>query len=168
MPYSYGEFKNDVKQHLIDCVQPKTSFLDVGPGAGTYAHLLKGHFPNMDGIEIYPKYVEQFNLRSLYNNIIIGNILEFDFDEYDYLILGDVLEHFKYVEAKNLIDKICSKDKLCMVAVPYLFEQGEYDGNIHETHHQPDLTKELFLQRYPQMKFLIGDDRYGYFVNYEF
>jgi hypothetical protein len=168
MPYSYGEFKNDVKQHLIDSVQPNTSFLDVGPGAGTYAHLLKGHFPNMDAIEIYPKYVEQFNLRSLYDNIIIGDILEFNFDDYEYLILGDVLEHFRYFEAKNLIDKICSKDKLCMVAVPYLFEQGEYDGNIHETHHQPDLTKELFLQRYPQMKFLIGDDRYGYFVNYEF
>ena len=69
---------------------------------------------------------------------------------------------------KNLIDKITAKDKLCLVAVPYNYEQGTEFGNVHETHHQPDLTKQLVLERYPQMQYLCGDDHYGYFVNYDY
>jgi acetyl-CoA carboxylase biotin carboxylase subunit len=65
-------------------------------------------------------------------------------------------------------DKITAKDKLCLVAVPYMYEQGTEFENVYETHHQPDLTKEIFLERYPQMKYLCGDDHYGYFVNYDF
>ena len=113
-------------------------------------------------------YVEQFNLRGIYKNIIIGDILDTNFDEYDYLIMGDVLEHMTFVQAKNLLDKITAKDKLCLVAVPYMYEQGTCYDNVYETHHQPDLTKELFLERYPQMQYLCGDDHYGYFVNYDF
>jgi hypothetical protein len=94
--------------------------------------------------------------------------LEFDFDSYDYLIMGDVLEHITFVQAKNLLDKITAKDKLCLVAVPYMYEQGTEFDNVYETHHQPDLTKDVFLERYPQMKYLCGDDHYGYFVNYDF
>jgi hypothetical protein len=33
-----------------------------------------------------------------------------------------------------------------MVAVPYMMEQGEWGGNIHETHYQPDLTPENMLK----------------------
>jgi hypothetical protein len=38
--------------------------------------------------------------------------------------------------------------------------------NVHETHLQPDLTPEIFLERYPMMKLLVGDDKYGYYINY--
>lgn len=168
MPYSYGLFKDVVKDHFIKNVQKSVSILDVGAGCGTYSHLLKADFPNMDGIEIFPKYAEMFDLQSKYNKLIFGDILEFDFDSYDYLIMGDVLEHMTFIQAKNLIDKITAKDKLCLIAVPYMFEQGtEYD-NVHETHHQSDLTKEIFLERYPQMMYLCGDEHYGYFINYYF
>ena len=54
-----------------------------------------------------------------------------------------------------------------MVGVPYMYEQGVYEGNIHEIHQQPDLTKDVFLKRYPQMHLLMGNDDYGYFINYE-
>ena len=168
MPYSYGLFKDEVKAHFLKNVQNSVSILDVGCGCGTYSHLLKADFPNMDGIEIFPKYAEMFDLHSKYNKLIFGDILEFDFDSYDYLIMGDVLEHMTFIQAKNLLDKITAKDKLCLVAVPYLYVQGTEFENVYETHHQPDLTKEIFLERYPQMKYLCGDDHYGYFVNYDF
>ena len=106
MPYSYGLFKDVVKDHFIKNVQKSVSILDVGAGCGTYSHLLKADFPNMDGIEIFPKYAEMFDLQSKYNKLIFGDILEFDFDSYDYLIMGDVLEHMTFIQAKNLIDKI--------------------------------------------------------------
>jgi SAM-dependent methyltransferase len=168
MPYSYNLFKEEVKVHFLKNVEKSVSILDVGCGCGTYSNLLKEYFPNMDGIEIFPKYAEMFDLHIKYNKIIFGNILEFDFDSYDYLIMGDILEHLTFPQAKSLLDKITEKNKLCLVAVPYMYEQGESFGNIYETHHQPDLTKELFLERYPQMKYLCGDEHYGYFLNYQF
>jgi SAM-dependent methyltransferase len=168
MPYSYSLFKDEVKKHFIKNVQKSVKILDVGAGSGTYALLLGDEYPNIDAIEIFPNYLDMFNLQDIYKNVIIGDILETDFDEYDYLIMGDVLEHMTFLQAKNLLDKITAKDKICLVAVPYMFEQQPEFGNVYETHHQPDLTKEIFVKRYPQMKFLCGDDNYGYFVNYDF
>jgi hypothetical protein len=166
MPYSYNLFKEEVKQNIINTFQHDINILDVGAGCGTYSNLLKDNFPNMDGIEIFEEYVHDFNLKSKYNNIFIDDILEFDIRPYDLFIMGDVVEHLTFVEAKNLIEKIHRADKFMMIAVPYKYEQGVEFGNVYEIHKQPDLTKELFLERYPCMKFLIGDDHYGYFVNY--
>jgi 16S rRNA A1518/A1519 N6-dimethyltransferase RsmA/KsgA/DIM1 with predicted DNA glycosylase/AP lyase activity len=168
MPYSYPLYKEEVKAHFLNNISRNTKILDVGAGCGTYSNLLKADYPNMDGIEIFEGYVEQFNLKSLYNNLFIADILDFDFDGYDYLIMGDILEHIPFIQAKNLLDKITQKRKMCLVAVPYKYEQGEEFGNIYETHHQPDLTKEVFLKRYSQMQLLCGDDNYGYFLNYDF
>jgi hypothetical protein len=64
------------------------------------------------------------------------------------------------------IGKIVYTNKECLVAIPYTMEQGEHEGNIYETHHQPDLTNEIFLERYPCMKLLYKDDGYGYYINY--
>jgi hypothetical protein len=30
---------------------------------------------------------------------------------------------------------------------------------------QPDLTPKIMTERYPQLKLLIGNDRYGYYIN---
>jgi len=53
-----------------------------------------------------------------------------------------------------------------MIAVPFLYEQGEWEGNVYETHHQPDLTPAIMQERYPELNLLIGDNAYGYYVNY--
>ena len=164
MPYSYSQFKEEVKQHIFNTIPKGTKFLDVGPGCGTYAHLLREKY-TIDGLEIFEPYIDQFNLRSLYNKVIIGDILSFDFHEYDYIIMGDILEHIPTKQAQELLTFINNHHK-CLVAVPYLFEQGEWGGNIHETHHQPDLTHEIFLERYPYMHLLFGDKNYGYYINY--
>jgi hypothetical protein len=50
-----------------------------------------------------------------------------------------------------------------MVAVPYM-EQGEWGGNIHETHYQPDLTPENMLERYPSLE-LLSNEWYGYYIS---
>jgi len=165
MPYSSTAFKDDVKQHFIESVSINNKILDVGPGSGTYGKMLN-QFYNIDGLEIHEPYIEQFKLRDIYKHIYIGNILAFDFSNHDYILMGDILEHIPKYEAMNLVSKINSADKKCLIAVPYLYEQGEYDGNIHEIHHQPDLTNEIFLERYPCMHLLFKDDGYGYYINY--
>lgn len=166
MPYSYTLYKEEVKQHFLEKLVKRIRILDVGPGCGTYSHLLKEYFPNMDAIEIFENYVEQFDLRSKYEKVMIGDIREFDFKDYDYIIMGDVLEHLNVKDAQAILKKVHDLDILCMVAVPYNYEQGTYMDNVHETHLQPDLTPEIFAQRYPNYKLLIGDDKYGYYINY--
>jgi SAM-dependent methyltransferase len=166
MPYSYTLYKEEVKEHFLKNLVKRIRILDVGPGCGTYSHLLKEHFPNMDAIEIFPTYIEQFDLHSKYNKIIVGDIKDFDFRDYDYIIMGDVLEHLSVKDAQQVIKRIQDLDILCLIAVPYNYEQGTYMDNVHETHLQPDLTPEIFLERYPMMKLLVGDDKYGYYINY--
>jgi len=166
MPYSYTLYKEEVKEHFLKNLVKRIRILDVGPGCGTYSHLLKEHFPNMDAIEIFANYIEQFDLNSKYTKVILGDIREFDFRDYDYIIMGDVLEHLSVKDAQQVIKRIQDLDILCLIAVPYNYEQGTYMDNVHETHLQPDLTPEIFLERYPMMKLLVGDDKYGYYINY--
>lgn len=44
-------------------------------------------------------------------------------------------------------------------------EQGEHEGNIHETHLQPDLTPKIMEDRYPELGLLYGSEYYGYYIN---
>ena len=168
MPYSTGYLKGEIKEHLIINLEKSVKILDAGAGCGTYSSLLKAHFPNMDGIEIYQNYDDMFDLKSKYDNLFIANVLDFDLTPYDYIILGDIIEHMTFEQAKEFLDKIQKMDILCLVGVPYNFVQGTEYGNVYETHLQPDLTEALFLERYPNMKLLMGNHEYGYFVNYDF
>jgi hypothetical protein len=167
MPYSYGEYKIDVRNHIVDNFPSTTKILDIGAGSGTYGKLLKPHYKLMDAIEIFPNYVEMFKLKDVYDNVYIDDILLFDYSNYDYLIFGDILEHLRFQDAVELLNKIHYEHKKhFLVAVPYMFEQGEEYGNIYETHHQPDLTIGKMYQRYPMLRLLYGDKKYGYFINY--
>lgn len=165
MPYSSTAFKEDIKNHILSNIKPNEKILDVGAGSGTYARMLGKYF-YIDAVEIFEPYIEKFELHELYNKVYNVNILAFDFSPYDYIIMGDILEHIPKYEAINLVGKINSAGKKCLIAVPYLYEQGEYDGNVHEIHHQPDLTHNIFLERYTCMHLLFKDDGYGYYINY--
>jgi hypothetical protein len=166
MPGSYDFFKKDVKQHFIDNIDWNCNILDVGPGYGTYGNLLKPEFKNISAIEIWEPYIENFNLNNIYKEVYVGDICDLDFFNFDYLILGDVLEHIEEEKAIKLINKISNSNKKCLVAIPYMYPQGPHEGNIYETHHQPDLTHDVFLSKYSNMKCLFRNELYGYYINY--
>ena len=162
MPYSYPMYKDLVAKHIRAKLRAFDNVLDVGCGCGTYAQLLSGI--EMDGCEIYEPYVERFGLHNLYRNLFIADIRTFDVTPYTYLIMGDVFEHLTAEEGRQLLNRI--EGKHVMIAVPFLYEQGEWEGNVYETHHQPDLTPAIMQERYPELNLLIGDNAYGYYVNY--
>lgn len=159
-------FKTEVKDHILreltTIQNPRV--LDVGIGCGTYSDLLQ---VPMDGVEIYEPYIERFNLRSKYNHIYIDDIFNIDTSQYDYVILGDVLEHIDTYRAQVIVDRLNMSGTKCLIAVPYNYEQGEWEGNVYETHHQPDLTPEVMLQRYGNLSLLCGNHEYGYYINYK-
>lgn len=166
MPYSYDYFKIEVGKHIIKTQSQSSKILDVGAGSGKYGAMLRMWFNNIDALEIFEPYIEQFQLKEIYNNVYIGNIIDFNIDMYDYIIMGDILEHLSVEDAHDLLSKIHLDGKKCLVAIPYKMEQGEVNGNIYETHLQPDLTHDVFLFRYPMMKELYRNHEYGYYINY--
>lgn len=164
MPYSFTYFKEEVKQWFLDNVPTSKRILDVGPGIGTYSDLLRSSGYRMDAVEIFEPYIDKYKLRDKYDNVYVGNITKFDISDYDFIILGDVLEHVPTDIAVDLIRNITEK-KECLVAIPYEMEQGEHEGNIHETHHQPDLTHEVMGERYPELSCIYRNEYYGYYMH---
>lgn len=168
MPYSYGYFKLEVEYHIQRNIPRDARILDVGAGSGTYGLMLKPHYPNLDAIEIWDRYIEDFNLRSIYRKVYNEDVLDFRFGNYDYVIFGDIIEHLSVQDADALLTMLLNKDIKCLVAVPYQMKQGEVNGNIWEEHKQDDLTHDLFIKRYPYMGLLYRNMEYGYYVNYDF
>jgi 16S rRNA A1518/A1519 N6-dimethyltransferase RsmA/KsgA/DIM1 with predicted DNA glycosylase/AP lyase activity len=168
MPYSYGYFKLEVEYHIMSNIPRDARIIDVGAGSGTYGLMLKNHYKNLDAIEVWDKYIEEFNLRDIYREVYNEDVLDFRFGNYDYAIFGDVIEHLSFEDADNLLSLLLVKDIKCLVAVPYTMKQGEVNGNIYEEHKQDDLTHDLFLKRYPYMGLLYRNEKYGYYVNYDF
>jgi hypothetical protein len=166
MPYSSPFAKQEIANHFNDFVPKETKIIDVGPGCGTYWYLLSNLGYKLDCLEIWEPYISTFELNHKYNKVHLGNIIDFNIDDYEYIILGDVLEHLHLSDAQNLINKINKNHQKCLVAVPYLWEQGECENNIYETHLQPDLTPENMLEKYPSLHFLYGNEGYGYYINY--
>lgn len=164
MPYSSELYKQEIFNHIKTAVKTGDRLLDVGPGAGKYGRALSDY--DIDAVEIWAPYIDRFSLKSIYKTVYLGDILTFDWKPYNYIILGDVLEHIELAAAQRLISAISNSNIKCLVAVPYMYEQGESEGNTHETHLQPDLTPENMLMRYPELNHLMGDAGYGYYINY--
>jgi len=168
MPTSYPIFKDSVRNWILQNIPLDAKILDIGAGCGTYSDLLRGYGYKMDAIEIWEPYIEKYNLKDKYDKIFnedVMNMKWYGLREYGLCILGDILEHLPKMEAQTLIKCISLHCENFIVAVPYQMEQGEYDGNKHETHLQPDLTPEIMEERYPELELLYGNNFYGYYIN---
>lgn len=170
MPESYNFYKHEIRDFIVENLPPKSKILDVGPGIGTYYNLLNSYDYQIDCIEVWEPYIEKYNLKDKYENVFHGNILDLNLKnlDYDFIILGDVLEHITAKDAQSLINNITSNGIHCLVAIPYEMEQGEYYGNVYETHLQPDLTPSVMKERYPNLVHIMSNEHYGYYVNREF
>lgn len=165
MPYSFDYYKQEIKEFMIKTVPPNMRILDVGAGNGTYARLLRENFEYLDALEVFVPYIEKFNLKEQYKKVYKGNIINFPIDFHDFFIFGDVLEHLDIFEAQRIIREITEAKKGCLVAVPYMMEQGIHEDNPAEIHIQYDLTHEIMLERYPELELLHKNEHYGYYTN---
>ena len=171
MPYSYHYGKTEAIEFIIKNITSDSTILDVGPGVGTYADLFKEHKINnsVDAVEIYDRYVEAYGLKDKYRNVFVDDIVDFDCSNYDFVILGDVLEHLTIENA----NKVLNKCKNVLVAVPYICPQGGVDFetngyhliNPYEEHKQSDLTPLVMLTRYPDLGLVWSNHLYGYYSN---
>lgn len=167
MPISHNILKSDVRVYFEKYVNINSKILDIGAGIGTYSTLLRDMGYSMDCMEVWLPYVVEYKLNELYDNVIIGNVMTYDISNYDVIIMGDILEHLSVQESLLLMNIIERNKQLCLVAVPYQMEQGEYYGNKYEIHKQSDLTNGVMLSRYKNLNLLFKSDcyQYGYYVN---
>ena len=139
----------------------KVSILDVGAGWGKYAKLLTEY--EIDACEIWKPYVDKENLKNKYRQVFVTDICDLEFEWYDIIIMGDVLEHIERERAVELINRLKSKCQQFYLVIPFNYHQGEVDGNKYEIHHQNDLTDDSIRSIYG-VKLLAKDDTKGVYI----
>ena len=140
--FPYG--KSDVCRWVRETFSPDASVLDVGACDGAWRRLLPEYV--MDAVEIFGR-----NLPKLkgYRKVFHADVRELKYGFYDLIIFGDVLEHMSPEEAQAVLAYAEPRCRDLIIAVPFLYVQGEIYGNPWEIHVQDDLTPEIFAARYP-------------------
>lgn len=150
---------------VLNNVNKDERILDVGFGSGVYGKILKAfYYKHVDGVDIWGKDIEEMGLNYIYDNIFIEDVLDFEFDHYDLIIMGDVLEHISLENSKKLLNKFVEGDKASklFIQVPYMYENhNEWHGNPNEVHLQDEINEEYMEREFPFLE-LVKIDRVPY------
>lgn len=159
--YDYG--KAEVCQWIRQNIPRDAAILDVGACDGKWRKLLP-EYTNMDAVEIFQPNADMID--HLYSAVYCLDIYDYHYDTYDIVIFGDVIEHMTVDRAQKVLEYAKDHARYIIIGVPFLYQQGELYGNQYEAHLQPDLTAELFDQRYPGFKTLVdAAQNYRYYIN---
>lgn len=162
MPTSYPDGKLQASSHLMQALRVDDPILDVGPGCGVWAELLRSIFTRIDALEIFAPYIETYGLRMKYRHVMVGDVRTFAaFTDYRAVILGDVLEHLSVTDAQAVLARIKSAKALALISVPWTYAQGSWGGNDAEAHLQDDLTPSIMEARYPGLRSIFNGGRIG-------
>ena len=118
MPLSHNILKSDIRVYFEKNVNVNSKILDIGAGVGTYSKLLRKLGYKMDCMEVWLPYVVEYKLNELYDNVIIGDVMNYDISNYDVIIMGDILEHLSIDDAMKLMNVIENNNQMCLFAVP--------------------------------------------------
>ncbi len=138
MPTSDSEGKAWSLERFL-AVRPDT-VCDIGPGAGTYAHLMRPRHHGVwwTAVEIHQPYLDRYDLPAHYDELHVLDAREAPEHLWtrDLVIAGDVLEHMPREDAVALLERIARAGaRHVLVSVPIVHApQGEVDGNPHEAH----------------------------------
>ena len=154
MPGNWGYLGQDTKEYLCANYDKECTILDVGCGHGFYYELLNDYFTKFDAVEVWEPYIEEYKLKEKYDNVYNTNIMDFEFDYYDIIIMGDILEHLSREDGVKLLNKLKNKCKELLVVVPYYLPQDEVFGNKYEIHLQPDLDDDITEKYYPMIELI--------------
>jgi SAM-dependent methyltransferase len=137
VPYSAKTFDTFSAQ-VFKIAQPKR-VLDIGCGAGKYAHMARASNPAMQivGYEPESSYVERFNLRKVYDELRVASgedLMHSPFEHFDLCIFGDSLEHFRKSVGADLVHFLLYRTKFIMIMCPIEYLQDPFEGVHTEAH----------------------------------
>lgn len=143
--------KPEVCKWIRENFPPTSRILDVGACDGKWKQLLD-EYENMDAVEAWePNCIA---IGPMYRHVYHKDIAELEYGEYDLVIFGDVIEHLDVPAAQEVLRYAADRCRDMIVAVPYQYPQDAIYGNPWEIHKQPDLTAEIFSERYPGLEVL--------------
>lgn len=157
MPFSGRDGKNWTGKVLLQLNQhfQFKEILDIGVGAGVYSRLLRPYLPGTrwTGVEIWEPYVERFQLKEHYDQLVIEDVRVWPLPQaYDLAFLGDVLEHMAPREAISLVVRLLHQIQLLVISIPIVYTpQDEYEGNPYEAHVKDDWSHEEVLASFPNI-----------------
>lgn len=160
---SFSKGKDEAVQWIRANFKEGAEILDVGACNGKWRDLL-GNGYIMDAVEIWPPNIHKYELMKKYRMVFGSDIKFYKYVHYDLIIFGDVLEHMTVKDAQAVVDYARDRCDNMLIAVPFLYEQGAKNGNPYEIHIQPDLTPEIFNERFPGFKPIFMSDDYAYYV----
>jgi len=147
MPTSYPNTITTVVR-AIHALAP-ASVLDIGCGFGKYGLLCREYLDvwwlryrrqewkvRIDAVEVFEQYLTPVHWY-IYNNIYIGDIRELinKLDNYDLVLMFDIIEHFEKQEGLDLLEKIKSKCKNILLSTPASkIRTMDIMGNTHQEH----------------------------------
>lgn len=131
--------------------------LDVGPGHGKHGVLLHEYLapmPEVHAVEMWPPYVYDFNLKGIYDHVIIDdvcNLSQEQLDEYDLVVMGDVIEHIEKDKALDLLSRIKGWVIIATPVDHFHTEEGLPPTEAHVSHwEKKDFENTGRLERYEQ------------------
>jgi 2-polyprenyl-3-methyl-5-hydroxy-6-metoxy-1,4-benzoquinol methylase len=133
--------------HLVHTTQPHRSVLDVGPGHGKYAVLLREYtegIERLDAVEAWEPYIEAFNLRALYDHVKrddVCNLSDAVLGAYDVVLMVDVLEHLEHDAGEALLRRIPGAVVICTPS--QFFQNPEHEDIPPEAHRSLWTVKEF-------------------------
>ena len=146
-----------IREHFA----PDAFILDVGACDGKWRRLLP-EYQNMDAVEAFAPHCEK--IAGMYRTVYNADATRFVYSQYDLIIFGDVIEHMSVPDAQKVLQYARPRCRDLIVGVPYLYPQAAFGGNPWEEHKQPDLTAEIFAERYPELEVLVRPvDNYCYY-----
>lgn len=158
MPYSSNLLDRDFLGGL-GILHPQ-SHLDIGAGAGKYGMFVARNSPQSvrTAVEIWEPYIDQFNLRAVYQDVRVMNAIDLmqnPDQAWDLVTAGDVLEHLPKSQARDLIEWLIYRSKAIWVQVPVRYLQNSVGGNRFEAH--VSLWSGRDFEAYEHTRFERGD-----------
>lgn len=168
MPFSsiLGKSLAVLTADRLNAHHPISQVVDVGPGLGTYARILRPILPNarFTAIEIWAPYVKEFDLTELYESVHIADARVFDYRRLPkggLAVLGDMLEHMTKDEAQAVVLALLDRCDAVLLSIPIgHWPQDEYMGNPWEAHvasYEPGDVRRVFPYSIAEMTFTISE-----------
>jgi predicted TPR repeat methyltransferase len=155
MSYSLRSGKEQTLAWFVENQNQIQTIVDIGPGSGTYIKLIKEEAQccvnaRWIGIEIWAPYIEQFQLRDRYSEIVNADVRTVDWAQLnpDVVIAGDVLEHMTKPDAVALVDRILAVAKTLIVSIPirHMPQDEHAYENPHEAHIKDDWSHDEVME----------------------
>lgn len=124
--------------------------LDVGPGHGKYGVLLREYagVEVVDAVEMWEPYVEEFNLRGIYDEVLVSDVLDLPeefFADYDAVLTVSSIEHMPKEPAIEWLRRIPGH---VVIVTPRDWMQEDHP--VPTERHQSLWTVQDFRTRFPR------------------